>query len=380
MIYLDNAASSEIAPGVVEYLKQYPSKYFYGNPSSKHALAKKGKLELDEVRRLLKIVLNATEYSILFSSSATEAHNWLISSYQKHVTQILYFDFDHPSIVNTIKALHLKQPNALILQELEQIDIVDIEKLFKKIQDHPKSLICLTHVHSVTGVIYPVIEIAKLLKEKFPKVIIHIDGVQGFQKVPFKLQDSVIDSYVVSSHKIGGLPGTAPIYIKSLEYLDPIFFGGGHENGLRSSSYNLFSILSLKHVIQTIEQVKSQYAIQQKVANAFFESVHQNFKEIYTLEYPNSFSCSPYIFFFGIAKVPSDILMRFLEEEEIYISSSSACSSKQKETDFFKKISIPIQWQKNMLRVSTSPWTTQEDINNFIQTTSSISKRLQHIL
>lgn len=372
MIYLDNAASMPLFNSVIENLEKTNREDFF-NPSSAHRKGKELSKKIELIREDFLSYLNSSvKYNFIFTSSATEANN--IISNERLVNKaetVLFTKSDHASIVNTVKNLESLNVNCLEYSILEDGNI-DLDQLIELVEKNENcKLVLLTHLNGQSGKIQDIYKIVKKIKSISNEIHIHIDAAQSFGKNSINLEDGLIDSLSISAHKMGGPKGVGGLYFKKGIALDPIMFGGGHEFNLRPGTlpWPLISSFGV-----ALEECRSQsYEKKYELVNYMKKKILRDMKEVI---FPFSEERSHIVSFIA-PNISSDIILRHLESEDIYISSTSACSSKIKgNNSIFSALKIKDNFHKNVLRVSVGHQTTVEDIDKFINRFSMVYREL----
>ncbi|OUR96644.1 hypothetical protein A9Q84_09880 [Halobacteriovorax marinus] len=362
MIYLDHAASTPVKEQAREVLLESLVEDF-ANPSSAHKLGKMAMKKVEKARvKLLKMLGASKKDQLLFLSSATEANNLVIRGLELAAEDRVHYSLgDHPSTVNPVASLNSR----LVAIELLSDGDIDEEKLLASLDENSK-LIVLSHVNNQSGNIYQVETLAKKIKVLFPKIHIHVDGVQGFTKVAISL-DGSIDTYTISGHKLGAPKGIGALYLKQGVLVEPQLLGGGHEFGLRSSTVNTPLILSLLCAVEVAMTKRVEELVRLKELNSFVRS--ELLESGFDISFPFPLEkTSPYILSFIFKGVSSDIILRHLEMKQIFVASSSACSSKAKGFNAgFAAMNIDDSLHKFVLRVSFNDSTTKNDLCEFIK-------------
>lgn len=374
MIYLDHAASTPVLPEALTLLSESYAQDF-ANPSAAHRLGKDLAKKLSLARESLKSLLGSTAADqLLFCSSATEANNLLISGLSLGVDDVLlYSEADHPSLSGPVKSL----PCERVSLPLEQ-GTISTQKLACLINERVK-LVLISQVNNHSGNIQDIETLSRLIKKQAPKAHIHVDASQSFTKVNVDLKKWDIDSLALSSHKMGGPRGIAALWLKKGVKIKPSWEGGGQEFSLRPSTEALPLILSFVEASKVALNKKEESIVH---LNALAFQLENTLKEtIPGLLFPFENTLrSPSIMTFVIPGISSDILLRLLEEKNIFVSSSSACSSKIKgHSSVFEALGIPSHFHKNVLRVSLAPSTTKVEIENFVSTLGTILRDLSFL-
>ncbi|MEN8223681.1 MAG: aminotransferase class V-fold PLP-dependent enzyme, partial [Acidobacteriota bacterium] len=243
MIYLDHAASTSMWDEALEVLMT-SSREDFSNPSSSHKFGKGILKKIENSRKFMLDFLEADPlYDLFFTSSATESNNTVIKGLNLSEGDIVYVsEADHPSLLKPAQSL---ENSGVIIKYIPMEDSggINVEELLNLLNGKEKLLI-LSFVNNQSGNIIDVTGIGASIKAKCDQIHVHVDGVQGFCKLPFSLGGGVIDSFSVSSHKIGGVKGAAALYLRKGLVVSPLLSGGGQEGGMRSSTRPAPLILS----------------------------------------------------------------------------------------------------------------------------------------
>lgn len=379
MIYLDHAASSPISERVLNVLCE-SQRVDFANPSSSHKIGRKLSERIEFCRRsILEITKGTGAFDFIFTSSATESNNTIIRGLRlKDGDKILLSAADHPSVINP--AENLKRYGCSVdLLPLGSGGIIHMDELSTRDISKVK-LVIVTYVNNQSGIVNNINSISKKIKSISPDIHIHVDAVQGFGKLPVSLNDWNVDSVSVSSHKIGGPKGIAGLFLRKEVSPEPLMFGGGQESGMRSSTIAAPLVFGFFEAIKNVMEdqdsdLKSSYILSRKLRSEIMKKID---KVIFPFAESNS---SPYIQTFILPGIPADMIVRHLEEKEIYISTSSACTSKlKKRNDSFSAMLIAEKYHGSVLRVSFSRSTTERDIDIFIDKLFEIYLDLKNII
>lgn len=363
MNYFDHAASSLIYPEVLEVLHKSLCEDF-ANPSSKHLLGDLLKEKLEDKRAdFLRLLKAKREDAFYFTSSATESNNTVISGLDLNEGDcILFSRADHPSLVAPIEFLATSK-NIMIKEiPLNQDGSINVDSFINLLDDKCK-LVALTYVNNQSGVIHDIDNLSKMIKEK-TKAHVHVDAVQAFGKIPLTV-NPFIDSISLTSHKMGGPKGIAGLFLKKGHAVKPLLLGGGQEDGFRSST-EAYPLIAAFHLAMKISAANLETAYE-RVSSLSEKIQSQLMEKIPEIESPFKHT-SPYIFSFLLPGISSDIILRHLEMKKIYISSTSACSSKISgfNPSLFA-LGIPERNHKNFLRISLSSETKNEEVETLIR-------------
>ena len=375
MIYLDYAASSPVKEAAIKVLMQATVNDF-ANPSSSHQLGLDLTSKIDSIReKILGLLGIKRGYLVIFVSSATEANNLVIRGLAlKKGDHILISPTDHPSIKIPSYQLMKDGINVDALEHDEE-GLIDEKHLFAK-TFLKERLLALSQVNNQSGHIFQIDDIVKKIKVHNKSIHIHVDGVQAVGKININMRDMQIDSLTISSHKIGGPKGIAALIVKENVNLNPLILGGGQEYALRSST--LAAPLIFAFFAAFSEAMEKQDELNQKLS-ALKGYIMENLpKQCPEVIFPFSkLITSHHILMMIFPKIKSDILIRHLEMKKIYLSTTSACSSKNnRDNEVFTHLKIKSAYHQNVIRLSMGDETTLDDIKIFIREISLIHQDL----
>lgn len=322
MIYLDNCATTRPREELAEFLAKSIMEDF-SNPSSLHSLGLKTEQKIKEVRKDIASILRVKENEIFFTSGATESNNiaiqGIIRKNIKRGGRIISSPVEHSSVKNVIGQYKDQvEVDYLTVNDKGEISLDEFKSLLKE----DTFLVSLMHVNNELGTIYPVEEMGRIIKDTKTRAVFHVDGTQGFLKLPLDLRD--IDLYSASSHKIYGPKGVGLLYKKSSVNFNPLSFGGSQEGELRPGTENINGILAFGRAASFMEdKSKEEFDHVAEIKKAFTESLLDKLEGVLVNSPVNS---SPYILSMSFKGIRGETLLHLLEGDEIYISTSSACS------------------------------------------------------
>lgn len=369
MLYFDHSASTPVGEKSLETLHSSFQNDF-ANPSSAHKLGRNLTKELEKIRadfcKALDAPASLTNNQFIFTSSATESNNMIIKGLALNSQdEVLFSRADHPSVVAPVLSL---EKFGIIAKEykLNKNGQINIDDLLKSLTNRCK-LIIVTAVNNQSGSLHNILELSKIIKTKFEKIHIHIDASQSFMKYNFSIKDTNIDSMSISGHKVLAPKGIAGLYIKNTAKFDALFNGGGQEFKLRPSTISLPLIKAFRAAV--FHDCKKEYgnidyvsSLNQKIRAGILE-IESKCEFPFTLEVT-----SVYIITFILPNISSDIILRHLEEKDIFLSSSSACSSRAKgHNNVFEALGIETSKHKWVLRLSITGSTKVEEVDKFLQ-------------
>lgn len=357
-VYFDNASTTKVSPEVKEALIQSLEES-YANPSSYHKLGfeseKRLRASAEEISGRLKINYE----NLYFTANGTQSNNIAIlgtyearkRTHNRYITTAI----EHPAVLESFKALEEKGAEVIYLSPDEEgkLNLNDLENALTE----DTALVSIMHVNNEIGSINNINEIGKLIKKK-TNAYFHVDGVQGFGKIPLSLEN--VDMLSVSGHKIHSMKGVGALYVNHKVRLKPIIFGGGQQKGLVSGTENLNSIIALAEgTKEAFEKMDENYAYVLKIKNSLLE-IKNSLQDVYvngSLE-----NASPYILNLSFLNVKAEVLLHALAEDGIYVSSGSACASNSKESkNVIAKLGYGKERHSSAVRFSFSKYNTLEE-------------------
>ncbi|EHJ51691.1 cysteine desulfurase family protein [Streptococcus macacae] len=327
MIYFDNSATTQPYPDVLKTYQEVASK-IVGNPSSLHQLGTQSMRILKASRRQIAELLGKAEDEIIFTSGGTEGDNWVLkglafekSCYGRH---IIVSHIEHPAVKETAKWL-AEQGFEVDFAPVSQSGFVDVEALSRLIKDET-ILVSVMAVNNEIGSIQPIAEISQLLENK-PTISFHVDAVQAIGKIaPEAYLTDRVDFATFSGHKFHAVRGVGFVYKKAGKKIAPLLHGGGQESRFRSGTENAAGIAAMAKALRLIfdkeEKARKELLTMKKALLAGLS----NYNDVTIFSGLENFA--PHILTFGIKDVRGEILVHAFEEHDIYISTTSACSSK----------------------------------------------------
>ena len=372
MIYMDNAATTKPNEKAFELAKTYVTEKFY-NPSAlyKAGFALQGELKKARSALLSKIA-DETAFELIFTSCGTESDNQAIFSFARRGNAVTT-EGEHSAVsapFAELKTRGVAQPRFAPLEKDGRVNVAALLDLI----DDKTSFVSVMHVNNEIGAINDINAIAKLIKAKNPRVIFHVDGVQAYGKIPFRLAKEV-DLYSVSAHKIGGLKGVGALIKRKSLVLPAYVIGGGQESGRRSGTENTFGIMQFSYAAE--EQFSSLKENNERLI-AYREMLWDLLdKSVYTRL--SGIDGTPYILTVSAVGLRGAILQQMADDKGLIIGTGSACSSNSKLR--FSKIVLACGYDQKtadgVLRMSFCKDTTEEEIKNAASILNEIGKDLQ---
>ncbi|MEL3958152.1 cysteine desulfurase family protein [Caldifermentibacillus hisashii] len=329
MIYFDNSATTKPKKEVLDTFYKVAENYF-GNPSSVHHLGLQAENLLSQARNQIATLLKTDEQEIIFTSGGTEGNNFIIKGvaekYRNRGHHMITTMIEHPSVLNTCIQLENNgfDVTYLPVDETGRVRVEDVKRALRK----DTILVSIMHVNNEIGSVQPIAKIGELLKNH-PKTLFHVDHVQGVTKVPLDFHESNVDFASISSHKFHGLKGTGAIYIRKGLKLAPLLAGGEQERGFRSGTENLAGIVAMAKALR-LGMLDYEAKIDTMMDVRDFLINELQLIEGVTMNTPKQ-NTSPHIINFSVQGFKAEVLVHELEQHGLYVSTTSACSSRTNE-------------------------------------------------
>lgn len=373
MIYFDNAATTKIYDDALTSYVQVSQKFF-GNPSSLHQLGVDAYQVLTKARTQVASLLSVQPEEIFFTSGGTESNNWAIkgtalekSVFGKH---IITTKIEHPSVLQTCKQLERFGFEVTYL-DVDSKGIVSVDQLKESLRKDT-ILVSVMAVNNEVGAVQPIAEIAKVLEE-YPSIHFHVDAVQAVERASQLLAIGRIDLLSLSAHKFHGPRGVGIMYKKFGRKIQALLTGGGQEKGERSTTENLPGIVATTKALRM--------ALEEKSVTGELRS--QLWKELATKAEIRIFSPedgAPHVLCFAIKGVRGEVVVHAFENHGIYISTTSACSSKKADSSStLYAMDVPTEWATGTVRVSFSNDNTKEEVEQFIDVLHQLMKQFSFL-
>ncbi len=329
MIYFDNSATTKPHKDVLETFTKVSSQYF-GNPSSIHSLGLEAEKLLRAARMQMATLLGVKEQEIVFTSGGTEGNNFSIKGvaykYHSRGKHIITTSIEHPSVHNPVLQLE-KEGFDVTFLPVGMDGRVRLEDVEKALRDDT-ILVSMIHVNNEIGTIQPIEEIGRML-QKYPKVLFHVDHVQGIGKVPLNIHENHIDLLTISAHKFHGLKGTGALIVREGLKIEPLLAGGEQERGLRSGTENVAGIAAMAKALRIALEDVSGKINRMKEIREYIRTELENVEGI-TINTPKE-HVAPHIFNFSVAGFKTEVLVHEIAERGVFVSTTSACNSKKNE-------------------------------------------------
>jgi cysteine desulfurase len=378
VIYLDNNATTKVAPEVVEVMMPYLSE-FYGNPSSMHSFGGDVAAKIKGARQHVANLIGASPQEIIFTSCGTESDGTAIRAAVESNPdrkQIVTSRVEHPAIKNLYETLS-KQGYHVTFVPVDNDGRLDLDYLYKSLNDDT-AIVSLMWANNETGVIFPVEEISREVKDR--GIIFHTDAVQAAGKLPIDVNTTGVDMLSLSGHKFHAPKGIGVLYVRKGTKFSPYMIGGHQEEGRRGGTENVASIVALGKAAELAKQNLDQnsYAsvgvLRDKLEAALLESVTNSMVNGDTENrLPNTTSIA-------FEYVEGEAILLLMNEHGICASSGSACTSGSLEpSHVLRAMGVPFTAAHGSIRFSLSRYTTAEEIDFVIEKMPPIIARLREL-
>lgn len=377
-IYLDNAATTRVAPEVLEVMLPFLENS-YGNPSSFHTFGSSHMEAVEKARGQVARLLGARTEEIFFTSGGTESDNQALRGAVKTDSTrrgIVTSSVEHPAVLETAKELE-KEGCTLGIACVNENGELDLDSL-KALVGQQTAVVSVMAANNETGVIMPLSEIAELSHEE--GALFHTDAVQMVGKNPIDVHKLGIDLLSLSAHKLHGPKGVGATYIRKGIHLPPLITGGHQERGVRSGTYNVPGIAGLGKAAElALTHLADTVACERKLRESFEEQVKNRCPGAFIVS-ENAARRLPGTVTVIFRGIESEAVLTLLDMQGIYASSGSACSTGSKDpSHVLYAMGIDHTLANSALRFSLSRYTTEEEINRTVKALETIVERLRRI-
>ena len=364
MIYLDNSATTRPFDGVIDAMDRSMREAYY-NASAAYRPAVDVDRALRACRKLIASQLGAQEDEVYFTSGGTESDNLVIlgvAATLRHPANFVCSAIEHPAVLETIRRVEAMghEVRYMPIDRRGVVDLAACEVLF----DERTALVSCMQVSNETGAIQPIAELARMARAKNKDVRVHVDGVQGFMRVPMHMGRMGVDLYALSGHKVHGPKGVGALVVRKGVRLVPQMTGGGQEKNLRSGTYNSPAILGLGEAVREMASRRDDLTrIAQMKARLFALLCAE---EGVTLNGPavDDAQSAPHILSVSFAGVRGEVMRNALEGEGVLVSTGSACAShKQKVSGTLRAMGLSTEQADGTIRISLGMMNTMDEMD-----------------
>ncbi|BBE40448.1 cysteine desulfurase family protein [Streptococcus dysgalactiae] len=379
MIYFDNAATT-IPYGEALRTYQEVATKIYGNPSSLHQLGTNASRILEASRKQIAGLLGVKTEEIFFTSGGTESDNWAIkgiafekAAFGKH---IIVSAIEHPAVTESAKWLS-SQGFKVSYAPVTAQGIVDVEALAELLRPDT-ILVSIMAVNNEMGAIQPIHAISKMLAD-YPTVTFHVDAVQAIGKIPTATYlTERVDLASFSGHKLHAVRGVGFLYKKSGKRLNPLLTGGGQEQEMRSTTENVAGIASMAKALRMVTEKETLALPRLKAMREVIYQALSGYQDVTLFSGQEGFA--PNIITFGIKGVRGEVIVHAFETHDIYISTTSACSSKAgKPAGSLIAMGVPVKAAQTAVRISLDDDNDMGEVEQFLTIFKQIYDKTQKV-
>lgn len=368
MIYLDSAANAKVLKKVLDSYNEASIKYF-ANPNSSHKLGLEVKNRIDLATKNIAKFLGVKDNEIIYTSGASESNNLVVqgvlNKYKEKGKHVIIGSFEHSSIVAPANKM-MSNGFDVDIVKIDENGLINIKAIEELIRDDT-ILISISLVDSELGIIQNIDEIGSFLKEKYPNIILHTDASQGISKTNFNFKN--VDLVTIAPHKFGGLNGIGILIKKENINLEPIIYGGKSTTIFRSGTPNAPMIISLE---KAFEISLNNYKKYKDYIKKLHDHAINKLKNIECIKLnSNDYSINNTINFSVLGFEGKDIQDK-LSNKDIFVSTSSACSSDNTYSRVVYNLTNDIERAKSSIRISFTYENTIEELDEFFKKLTNI--------
>ncbi len=367
--YLDNAATTRVLDSVREKMVKVMEED-YGNPSSRHRKGIGAERQVKEAREVIAKTLRVQEKEIIFTSGGTESNNMALigAALANHRAgnHIISTRIEHASVYQPLSFLE-NQGFRVTYLDVDREGHIFLEQLSEAIGPDT-ILVSVMYVNNEIGAVEPVGEIGRLIKEKNPAAVFHVDGIQAYGKYEIRPKKQQIDLLSVSGHKIHGPKGTGFLYKNEKAKVKPIIYGGGQQKGMRSGTENVPGIAGLGQAAREMEEGFSERVGRLRELKDYLIDRMCGLEGV-AVNSDKGEESAPHIVSASFQGVRGEVLLHALEDRGIYVSSGSACSSNHPAiSGTLKAVGIKKEFLDSTLRFSLGMFNTREQLDYAVRT------------
>lgn len=362
--YFDNSATTPVYPEVRDLMVKIMEED-YGNPSSLHMKGVTAARYIKDARASLAGEMKVMPKEIVFTSGGTESNNMALIggalANRRAGNKIITTSVEHASVGSPMEFL-AGMGFDVVRVGVDSSGQIDMDQLMSEVDDDT-IIVSVMYVNNEIGTVMPIADIARLIKEKNPNVLFHVDAIQAFGKYRIYPKRMGIDMMSISGHKFHGPKGVGALFIRDRVKVKPIIYGGGQQSGMRSGTENVPGIAGMALAAEiTYNGLEEKMEHLRQIKEHLISELTQ-IDDVYS----NS-GDAPHIASITFKGVRSEVMLHALEEREVYVSSGSACSSnKQHASGTLKAIGLPQDKLESTLRFSFSPENTMEQVDYAVE-------------
>ena len=378
MIYLDNSATTRPFDSVIETMARCMRETYF-NASAAYRPAVEVERAIRACRQAIAAQVGAQEEEVYFTSGGTESDNLAIlgvASLLRQPANFVCSAIEHPAVLETIRRVE-SMGHEVRVMPINRFGVVDLEACASLIDEHTSLVSCM-QVSNETGAIQPVEQIARLARAKNRNVRVHVDGVQGFMRVPMQMERMGVDLYSLSGHKIHGPKGIGALVVKKGVRLAPQMTGGGQEKNLRSGTYDSPAILGLHQAVLEMGQRRAEIDCLRAMKARLWSQLAKA-EGVRLNGLPVDDPCSaPHVLSVSFEGVRGEVMRNALEGVGILVSTGSACAShKQKVSATLRAMGLSTEQADGTIRISLGMMNTMEEMDEAAAQMIALHKQLR---
>ena len=364
MIYMDNSATTRPFDGVIDAMAACMRERYF-NASAAYRPAMEAEKEVDACRRAIAAELGAQPGGVIFTSGGTEADNLAIlgtAMTLRGEANFVVSAIEHPAVAETVRRVERLGFEVRVLP-IDARGIVDLTACEGIIDAHTALVSCM-QVSNETGAVQPVAALSALARKRNPNVRVHVDGVQGFMRVPMHMGRDGVDMYSLSGHKIHGPKGVGALVVRGNLRLAAQMTGGGQEKGLRSGTTDSPAIIGLHEAVRQMAARRQEIDRLRGMKARLWEQVSSVEGARVNGPLPGEADSAPHILSLSFAGVRGEVLRNALEGEGVLVSTGSACAShKQKVSASLRAMGLTPEQADGTIRVSLGLYNTMDEMD-----------------
>jgi cysteine desulfurase len=376
MIYLDNNATTRVAPEVLDAMQPYLSDVF-GNPSSAHALGREMKRAIEQAREHVANLIGAADASeIVFTSCGSESDNWAIRGVlatQPQKKHIVTTQVEHEAVRNLCRLLENEgyEVTWLAVDRNGELDLDELRAALRP----DTALVSIMLANNETGVLFPMEEIGRIVRKK-SQAVFHVDGVQAVGKIPVDLKNTAVDLFALSGHKLHAPQGVGALYIRKGISLSPLIIGGAQEQGRRAGTSAVPNIVGLGAACRLAHEDNNHERVD-KLRNRLEDEILKSIPNARLNGSPDRSKRVPNTSNISFEYVDGQSILMHLDQAGICVSTGSAChSTTQESSPTLRAMNVPYTAAQGSIRFSLGRYNTDADIDTTLQVLPEIIAKL----
>lgn len=377
-VYLDHAATAPTDAGALAQALPYLQQD-WGNPSSLHGLGARAERALRAARGRIAASLGGQAADLILTGGGTEANNLalrgVVSARRRQGNHVVTTAVEHPSVLETCRDLEQSGAADVDYVPPEADGTLDPRAVADRVREDTV-LVSVMHVQNETGAVFDVEAVARAVKRQHPKVVVHVDGVQAFGKLPLRLGEGAVDLYSISGHKLGAPKGVGALWCRSGLHLVPLITGGGQEGGRRSGTENVFGTVALGAVAALALGDLTEFEGRVRALGARLREGFQRLGAV--INSPPPASSAPWLVNASFPGAAAEVLLHGLEEQAVYVSTVAACASRKgKRSHVLEAMGLADERVESALRFSLGRATSDADVDRALEVLEQVLPRVR---